>query len=94
MKSNSLVADPVALVWDRVVDFERELSPTAARALLRIQISAREHANMSNLMEEARTRKLSAAEEQELDAYEKLGCLLGIVHSKARQALKKTVADA
>ena len=76
------------------MEFERELSPTAARALLGVRFSAREHATMSELLAKARAGTLTAAEEERLDTYEKLGCLLGILHSKARQALKQRVPQA
>jgi hypothetical protein len=78
-----------ASVWERVVDFEKELSPTAARALLQIRFSSREHEQMSALLEKARLGALTAREEEEMEVYELLGSLLGILHSRARRALKR-----
>jgi hypothetical protein len=49
---------------------------------------------MGELLEKGRLGKLSAKEEKDLDTYERLGSLLGILHSKARQALNKRTADA
>jgi hypothetical protein len=88
MKTRSIASPEVAL-WRRVIDFERPLSPAAARALLQIRFSAREHDRMGALLEKARAGTLTAGEAEDLDAHERLGCLLGILHSKARQALKK-----
>lgn len=79
-----------AAIWERVVDFEHELSAAAARALLRVRFAAREHERMSELLDKGRSGTLTDEEEEEMDAYERLGCLLGILHSKARQTLKKT----
>jgi hypothetical protein len=75
-----------SLIWERVVDFERELSPAAARALLQVRFSTHKQERMSKLLDKARSGKLSTAEEEEMDPYERLGSLLGILHSKARQA--------
>ncbi len=44
---------------------------------------------MSQLSAKARIGTLTPNEQTELDTFERLGCLLDIVHSKARQALKK-----
>ena len=89
MRAGSPLAGPKAAIWERAVDFEKELSPTAARALLQVRFAASEHERMSALLEKARSRKLTPREEEEMDTYELLGSLLGILHSKARQALNK-----
>jgi hypothetical protein len=44
---------------------------------------------MRQLSAKARAGSLSQREEKEIDAYERLGCLLDILHSKARQSLNK-----
>ena len=66
----------------------------AARALLQVRLAASEHERMSGLLDKAHSGKLTPCEEDEMDAYEMLGALLGIFHSKARQALKKHAARA
>jgi hypothetical protein len=43
---------------------------------------------MDELSAKARAGALTAQEQTVLDTFERLGCLLDIVHSKARQALK------
>jgi len=44
---------------------------------------------MKKLSIKARGGRLTPSEQVELDTFERLGCLLDIIHSKARQALKK-----
>jgi hypothetical protein len=76
-------------IWQRVIQFKGELSPGAARALLQFQFSNRDHARMQELSAKVRSGSLRAQEQAELDTFECLGCLLDIIHSKARGALKK-----
>ena len=78
-----------AAIWDRVIQFHGQLSPSAARALLNVQFSSRDHERMHQLGAKARAGTLTEKEEAELDTYERLGCVLDILHSKARRALKK-----
>jgi hypothetical protein len=78
-----------AAIWRRVIQFEGELSPSAARSLLNLHFSERDHALMHELSAKARAGTLTAQEQTELDTFERLGCLLDIVHSSARRALKK-----
>lgn len=89
MKPKPSTSDHSAAIWQRVIQFQGELSPRAARALLQLQFSERDHARMEELSAQAQRGTLSAQEQAELDTYERLGCLLDIVHSKARRALKK-----
>jgi hypothetical protein len=88
------VANLAPSIWERGIEFEKELSPAAARALLQIRFSSREHDHMSALLKKARARRLTASEEKEMDTYELIGSVLGILHSKARQVLKKRTAGA
>ena len=59
-----------------------------ARHLLTLEFSERDKARMNELAERNRQGALSDAEQQELLGYAKAGCLLGILHSRARRALK------
>jgi hypothetical protein len=78
-----------AAIWERVIQFQGHLSPAAARALLKVQFPASDHERMHHLAAKARSGTLTTKEEAELDAYERLGCFLDILHSKARHALKR-----
>ena len=76
-------------IWERTLMLEGEPTPTAARALLKLQFSAADVQRMRELSAKARTGTLSATEKEEIDTYERLGCVLDILHSKARRALKR-----
>ena len=89
MTVRSIPTTVAATIWRRVLDLEGKLSPTAARALLRVQFSAKERERMHVLSAKARAGTLNGREDQEIDAYEQLGCVLDILHSQARRALNK-----
>src|SRR5260370_3813205 len=76
-------------IWERVIQLDKDLSPTAARALLKVRFSARDHDRMKGLSARARAGTLTSPEQLQIDTFEQLGCLLDILHSKARRALKK-----
>ena len=73
----------------RAIRFQGELSPAAARALLKFGFAEPDHARMDDLSAKARAGALTPREQAELDAFERLGCVLDMIHSQARQALKK-----
>ncbi len=80
--------DTEAAIWKRI-QIEKDLSPPAARALLKVHFSRQDQERMQQLSAKARTGTLDPQEETEINAYERLGCLLDILHSKARRASKK-----
>jgi hypothetical protein len=88
MKDELFTSETGAAIWEHVVEFQGRLSPAAARGLLQLQFSERDHIRMAELSAKARSGDLSAEEQAELDTFERLGCLLDIVHSKARRVLK------
>lgn len=65
------------------------LSPAAAATLLKLRFSSRDRQRMRNLLAKAKTASLDEDERHEIETYERLGCLLDILHSKARRSLKK-----
>src|SRR4051812_40969564 len=89
MKSTTLTGDNDAAIWERVIQFDGPLSPAAARALLKLRFAPRDQERMQELSTKARGGTLLPRERVEIDTYERLGCLLDILHSKARVALKK-----
>jgi hypothetical protein len=89
MNTKTLASDRSTAIWQRVIQFEGELPPVAARALLKLRFSQGDHALMDELSAKARAGTLTRLEQSEIDTFERLGCLLDIVHSKARRALKK-----
>lgn len=62
---------------------------TLARHLLKRGFSDEDKTHMHDLAVRNQSGSLSAAELAELHSYANAGCLLGILHSKARQALKQ-----
>jgi len=80
-------SNPEVGIWQRI-ELEGELCPAAARALLKVHVAHTDVERMHALSAKARAGTLSPREEAEMDAYERLGCLLDILHSKARRALK------
>jgi hypothetical protein len=72
----------------QLIQFAGTLSPAAARVLLQCGFSQQDHARMAELALKARAGALTPAEQMDLDTFERLGCVLDIIHSRARQALK------
>jgi hypothetical protein len=83
-----LVCDPSAAIWQRVLRFQDDPSAAAARALLKLQFADSDKKRMSELSAKAREGTLTAEEERQAEAYERLGCLLDILPSQARRILK------
>jgi hypothetical protein len=71
------------------IQFEGELSPAAARALIKFGFSSQDRDRMRELSAKARAGTLNPQEQFQMDTYERLGCLLDILHSKARRVLNK-----
>ena len=80
---------PGVAVWDRVLQFDESITPTAARALLKMKFSVPDLELMQGLAAKARRGALSETEAIEIDTFERLGCLLDILHSKSRRVLKR-----
>jgi len=68
---------------------KREFPLSMARYLLRVEFSDEDKKRMHDLATKNQSGLLSARELDELQGYAKAGCLLGILHSKARAILKK-----
>ncbi|HEV2947457.1 MAG TPA: hypothetical protein VGX70_08780 [Gemmataceae bacterium] len=89
MKNHSATSEASAGIWERVIQLDQDLSPTAARALLKVRFSGRDHDHMKQLATKARAGSLTPPEQLQIDTFEQLGCLLDILHSKARRVLNK-----
>ncbi len=89
MSANTLDSGHASAIWRRVIQLRGELSPAAARGLLQLEFSEHDHDRMAQLSAKAQTGTLTVVEQSELDSFERLGCLLDIVHSEARRAVKK-----
>jgi hypothetical protein len=77
-------------ILNRLIRPERgDLSAAGARDLLKIDFEPSDHDRMHELSLKAQEGALNAGEQTEMDAYEQAGYLLALLHSKARQCLKK-----
>jgi hypothetical protein len=89
MRNQTATTEASKAIWEKVIQLDKGLSPTAARALLKVRFSGRDHDRMRQLSAKARAGTLTIPEQLQIDTFEQLGCLLDILHSKARRALKK-----
>lgn len=74
----------------RLIRPERhDLPITAARAILKMDFEETDRERMRLLAAKARAGTLTTAESTEINEYERVGHLLGLLHLKARMSLKK-----
>ncbi len=83
-----------AEILSRIFEPEKpNLSPAAARSLLRLDFQPADRARMNDLADKARKRRLSKSENRELERFIQVGHLLAIMQSKARRSLKKSAPE-
>jgi hypothetical protein len=81
-------------IWTRLLQpGSKTLSLEAARYLLRLEFAPEDKERMHELAARARDGSLTAAEQEEIRNYERVGNLLALMKSKARQRLKKASAS-
>ena len=68
---------------------ESGLSAAAAKGILALAFSPADMDRMHALAAKARAGTLTSDEQAEVEAYSRIGSLLGILKSKARRALKR-----
>jgi hypothetical protein len=86
------VADEVGgeiAILGRVLSNGRDFTPALARHVLGLRFSETELTRMNDLAARNRHGELTRSERDELHDYANAGCLLGILHAKARRAVKK-----
>ena len=94
MAKSAISSTSEMAILRRVIDPEQpSLSVEAALAILRLDFSASDRARMNDLAAKNRAGKLTAAEDEELENYIRVGQTLGILQSKARRSLKGIVAS-
>jgi hypothetical protein len=64
------------------------LTPEAANAILALEFCQQDKERMNTLAAKARAGSLTAEEQSEIEAYSRVGSLLGILQSRARKFLK------
>jgi hypothetical protein len=82
-----------AAILSRLIKPETDdLSPDAARSLLRLRFDESDLSRMDELAARAREGALTEEERSEVENYERVGHLLALLHSKARRALSRVSA--
>jgi hypothetical protein len=82
--------DEVAILGRLLLNGNGALSAQRARLLLKLHFSNADEARMNELAGRNQDGLLNSEEREELLGYAKAGCLLGILHSRARRALKNS----
>lgn len=87
--SPSVLENSEAVILARVIAPQSTpISPAVAEELLKWGFSASDQERMSDLAAKARSGTLTPAESLEIEGFERVSSFLGLVKSKARQALK------
>jgi len=94
MKTASLAPKTEAEVWLHILHPEEELSPRVARVLLGLSFPKTDVTRMHDLSAKARAGTLTPQEDAEMDTFERVGSILSILKSKARQVLKRSSRSA
>lgn len=77
-------------IWSRVVKPERgNLTPEAARAILKLDFDPEDHRRVDELSAKAQTGTLTPRERMELEEYIRVDHELAVLRSKARLSLKQ-----
>ena len=89
MSSQVLTPNTEATILARIIQAEdEELTPEAARYWLSRKLPSADEERVEELSAKASAGSLTESEEQELDSYLRIGILISIIQSKARQLLK------
>ncbi|MBY0524294.1 MAG: hypothetical protein K2R98_12890 [Gemmataceae bacterium] len=83
-----------AAILRRLVGLDEPVvSAAAAEGILRLGFSAADKDCMHHLAAKARAGTLNDDEQAQIEAYSRIGSLLGILKSKARRALKRRTSN-
>jgi len=87
--SANLSSGDVAILGRVLANGKGRLSTTTARHLLKVRFSDADIARMNDLAERNQQGLLTPAERADLDSYVRVGHVIAILQSEARQALHK-----
>ena len=83
--------DSESAIWSRLLKPSRtKLTAEAARSLLRLDFAAEDKERMHGLAAKARDGSLTTTEQEAIRNYERVGNLLALMKSKARQRLNRS----
>lgn len=92
MSTDTSTSSSTVAIFARLFDPDRiELSPDLAAMLLKITFDQQDRDRMHELAARNREAGLTPEEEAELDSYLQVGCLLDVMHARARVAQRKSV---
>jgi hypothetical protein len=77
-----------AAIWERIIRPHGKMTRETARQIVRLEFSEEQGDRMHELAAKNRAGTLTPDEQAELDDFCRVGSLLSILHSRARQALK------
>lgn len=90
---SATITNTDADILERLIDpHTPSFSHEAARAILEITFPPSDVRRMNELAAKAREGTLTLDEQDEIDGYERVGHLLGILQSKARLSLTRDIA--
>jgi hypothetical protein len=87
MKTQTIPETSEISIFGRIID-RGALSVASAKYLLSLDFSNEDKTRMEGLADRNQEDNLAAREKEELVGFSRAACLLGILHSKARKALK------
>lgn len=94
MASHSVFMQSEMAILERLIRAEKAgFSAAGARSILKMDFEPADRERMHELAAKARAGTLTADEQAEADAYEVVGHLLGLLHSKARLSLAGTESE-
>ena len=90
MKNPPTATRAEGAIWERLLEpWDKPLPLVAARAIARLEFATADAERMSALAAKARDGSLNPAERAEIDLYERVGNVLALMKSKARQRLRR-----
>jgi hypothetical protein len=87
---NPQTVNTQSAIWDRLLQSAgKMLSLGAARSILQLDFPPGDKRRMHELAAKAHDGSLTASEQQEISDYERVGNLLALMKSRARQCLNR-----
>ena len=90
LRSTLSPSQTASAIWGRIVKPDRaNLSPEAARAILKLDFDPEDHQRVDELSAKAQKGTLTPGERTELEEYIRVGYELAVLKSRARLSLKR-----
>jgi hypothetical protein len=86
----SAPSDEITLLGQILSNGAKKMPRSLARYLLTVGFSADDKARIHQLLVRNQDGALNETEKEELSRYVNVGCLIAILHAKARKALRRT----